>query len=376
MTDDAYVAELRKLFPVVERWTYLYNGGIHPCPTPVGDAMRAFLAQWEQGGRDAWPPARAAFNRLKERFASLIHARAEDIVVTESTTAGINLAAQILRPRADQNVVVTDLAFMSNTYPWLVSHPGVDVRFVRSRNGRVHLDDVAPMMDENTAALHICAVTVGSGFRYDLSAVHALTKANDVPLLVDGAQALGLVDIDVVDPSIDFLVGTAGKWLMGPAGVGFLYVGDRFKGSTPPAAGWFAAANQGDWDLEHPVLFEEATRFQGGMPNLIGVVGALAALELHERIGREFIAERVAALTSHALGGLEEIGVDLWTPRPAGERAGIVFFRDSRHDELYAKLREARIYCGHFLGGIRIEPHFYNTLGEIDSFLKVVRAHV
>jgi len=98
------------------------------------------------------------------------------------------------------------------------------------------------------------------------------------------------------------------------------------------------------------------------MPNLIGVVGALAALGLHERIGREFIAERVAALTSHALGGLEEIGVDLWTPRPAGERAGIVLFRDSRHDELYAKLQEARIYCGHFLGGIRI--------------VKVVRDHV
>ena len=53
-----------------------------------------------------------------------------------------------------------------------------------------------------------------------------------------------------------------------------------------------------------------------------------------------------------------------------------MLFRDSRHDELYAKLQEARIYCGHFLGGIRIEPHFYNTLGEIDSFLKVVRAHV
>jgi selenocysteine lyase/cysteine desulfurase len=112
------------------------------------------------------------------------------------------------------------------------------------------------------------------------------------------------------------------------------------------------------------------------MPNLIGAVGALAALELHDRIGREFIARRVAELTSHAITGLDEIGVDLWTPRPARERAGIVFFRDSRHDELYAKLQEARIYSGHFLGGIRIEPHFYNTLAEIDSFLKVVRAHV
>lgn len=98
MNDDTYVAELRMLFPVTERWTYLYNGSIHPCPLPVGDAMRAFLDDWTTGGRDAWPRAYEALGLLKEKFARLIDAQAGNIVITESTTAGINLAAQILKP--------------------------------------------------------------------------------------------------------------------------------------------------------------------------------------------------------------------------------------------------------------------------------------
>ncbi len=376
MSDEAYVAELRNLFPVVEHWTYLYNGGIHPCPRPVGDAMRSFLYQWEEGGRDAWPSAYEAFSRLKEKFAELIHASASNIVITESTTAGINLAAQILSPQPGQNVVVTDLAFMSDTYPWLVSHAAAELRFVKSRDGKIYLEDLEPLIDEYTAVLTICAVTVGSGFRIDLSEVHTITSKYNVPLLVDAAQALGLIDIDVNDPLLDFLVCTAGKWLMGPTGVGFLYVGERFLNATPPAVGWLSAANRNEWDVYHCQLHQDAMRFQGGMPNLIGVVGALAGLELLEQIGRDFVERRVRDLTSYAIEGLQEIGVKIWTPRADHERAGIVFFCDPRYQDLYEKLKNARIYCGSFLCGIRIDPNFYNTFEEIDKFLSVVRSHV
>lgn len=211
MSDQAYVAELRELFPVVQHWTYLYNGGIHPCPRPVGDAMRSFLARWEEGGRDAWPPAFEAFGKLKGKFASLIHAHARNVVITESTTASIHLAAQILRPEAGQNVVVTDLTFMSDAYAWIVSHAAAEVRFARSREGKVYMQDLEPLVDQHTAALHICAVTVGSGFRFNLPDVYAIARRHDVPLLVDAAQALGVVDVNVSDPPIDFLAGTASK---------------------------------------------------------------------------------------------------------------------------------------------------------------------
>ncbi|MSU69476.1 MAG: aminotransferase class V-fold PLP-dependent enzyme [Opitutaceae bacterium] len=376
MSDEANVQELRKLFPIVGHWTYLYNGSIHPCARPVGDAMRGFLEQWQHGGEAAFFPAYEAFGRLKEKFARLIHASARNIVITESTTAAINLAAQIIRPGAGQNIVVNDLDFMTDTYPWLVCHSSAEIRFVESRGGKVHLDDLARQVDERTAVVSLCAVTVGSGYRFDLRAVQAITRRHQIPLLVDGAQATGLVDLNVNDPPLDFLATTASKWLMGPAGVGFLYIADRHLGATPPAAGWLSAANVGDWDVRQCQLHDDATRFQGGMPNLVGVIGALAGLELLEQIGREFIERRVRKLTTYLLEQLEKIGVAIWTPRPDHERAGIVFFRPPDPAKLHAELKAARIYCGMFQGGIRADPNFYNTLEELDKFLVIVRRHV
>ncbi len=376
MSDEGRVAELRELFPVVRHWTYLYNGSIHPCPRPVGDAMRAFLDRVQDGGEAAWPDAFEAFGRLREKFGRLIGSSARHIVITESTTAAIALAVRLIRPAPDQNVVLNDLDFMTDTYPWLVSHPGVEVRFARSQAGRVPTAALAELIDDRTAAVGLCAVTVGSGWRFPLREVHALTGPRRIPLLVDGAQAIGAVRLDVNDPPLDFLATTASKWLMGPTGLGFLCVSQRYLGATPPGAGRLAAANVGDWDVRHCRLHEDATRFQGGMPNLVGVVGALAALELLEQIGLDFIARRVRDLTTYLLEQLERIGVAILTPRADAERAGIVFFYTPGHDALHAKLRAARIYCGTFQGGIRLDPNFYNTFEELDKFLTVVRTHV
>jgi selenocysteine lyase/cysteine desulfurase len=274
-------------------------------------------------------------------------------------------------------VVVTDLAFMSSTYPWLVSQTAVeDLRFIESRDGKIDLEELAARVDANTAAVSICAVTVGSGYRFDLAAVHEITSRHDVPLIVDAAQALGLVHIDVNHPPLDFVACTASKWLMGPAGVGYRYVSDRHLHSPPPAVGWLAAANVGDWDVRHCELHQDAGRFQGGIPNFIGVVGAEAGLDLLEKIGRPFIERRVRELTMYLLEQLETIGVDIWTPRADQERAGIVFFRVPNHEALHTRLKEERIYCGAFLGGIRVDPNFYNTVEELDKFLAVVKAHV
>lgn len=377
MSDEKKVAELRKLFPVVDHWAYLYNGSIHACPQPVREAMESFIEEWQNGGEAAYFVGEEAFYRLREKFAALVKADAKNIVITESTTAAMNLAAQILQPRPDQNVVVTDLAFMTSTFMWMASRsaPG-QVRFVESRGGKIYLEDLAAKVDEKTVAINICAVTVGSGFRFNLHEVHAIAAKHDVPLLVDAAQALGVIDYDVNDPPQDFVASTASKWLMGPAGVGYLYVADRYLDATPPSAGWLSASNTGDWDVRTCKLHKDAMRFQGGIPNLVGVVGALAALELLEEIGVDFINRRVHELTTYAQGELDKIGVDVWTPRADDERAGITFFRTDGVEELHAKLKAERVYCGNFQGGIRFDCTFYNTYEEVDKLLGIVRAHM
>lgn len=219
-------------------------------------------------------------------------------------------------------------------------------------------------------------MTVGSGHRPDLRAIHIITSAQHTPLIVDGAQAVGVIPMDVRDPKMDFLACTASKWLFGPTGIGFLYVGDRFMHTTPPLAGWLAAENRSDWDLRHPVLYKDATRFQGGIPNLIGAAGALAGIHLVGQIGLEFIHQRVLALTEYLLEGLDAMKLDIWTPRGENEHAGIVFFRHLRAKALYEALKANRIYCGCFLGGIRLDCHVFNTFKELEITLDTIRTFV
>jgi len=373
MKDDQHIQELRDFFPVTKSWIYLYNGGINACPKPVGDAMRRFIEKWETDGRDAWPGAFEDFKQLKHAFGRLIGTDGERIVITESTTAGINTVAQIIQPRPEQNVVVTDLEYMSDTYPWIVSHPA-EVRFMPDRNGRIVENDLINYLDANTAVVCVSAVTVGSGYRVDLEKLHQVASKFDVPMLVDGAQAVGMVPIDVKKPGLDFLVATASKWLFGPAGVGFLYIGDRYIDATPPGAGWLAAENRNEWDLHNPKLFNNAMRFQGGIPNLIGAVGALAGIRLIEEIGLDFIQARVRYLTQFLLNELDNLGLEIWTPRGDHERAGIVFFRHPHAKALYEKLKEERIFTGCFLGGIRLDVHFFNTLEELEKTITVIKS--
>jgi selenocysteine lyase/cysteine desulfurase len=377
MTDEQTISDLRDLFPVVDHWTYLYNGSIHPLARPVVTAMNDFIDECAYGGEAAFHVGHERFLLLKDRLAQLLHTKSDNIVITDSTTAGLNLAAQILAPTPEQNVVLTDLAFMSNTYPWLASQAAIpDVRFVEQRAGRVALEDIKAQIDVHTACVSICAVTVGSGFRYDLEQLTSMTRAAGVPLIVDAAQALGIIDVDVGMTPVDFLAGTASKWLMGPTGVGYLYLADDYLGATPPNVGWMSASNVDEWDVRHCELHDSAGRFQGGIPNLVGIVGALAGVDLLNEIGRPFIERRVNELTQHLLDALTRLGVDIWTPLQAAERAGIVFFRIPEYREAHLELRSERIYCGSFLGGIRCDPNFYNTEEELDQFLVIIRRHV
>ena len=145
---------------------------------------------------------------------------------------------------------------------------------------------------------------------------------------------------------VDFLAGTASKWLMGPTGVGYLYLADDYLGATPPNVGWMSASNVDEWDVRHCELHDSAGRFQGGIPNLVGIVGALAGVDLLNEIGRPFIERRVNELTQYLLDALTRLGVDIWTPLQAAERAGIVFFRIPEYREAHLELRSERIYCG------------------------------
>ena len=370
---------LRALFPITQHWAYFLNGSVAPAAVPVQRAVEDFTRMWAENGQDSWPYGYALFGELKKRLARLAGASPDEIAITESTTVGLNMAAAVIDPPPGSNVVVNDLAWMSSTYSWLTRQQkaGLAVRFVRNRDGAIDLADLAAKVDERTAAINVCHVTVGSGFRFDLKAVAEIAHKAGAYLIVDVAQSAGAVPLDLHAAEVDFAAGTFSKWLMGPTGLGWFYVRqgliERF---APPAAGWLSVENVDAWDVYRPVLHHTAMRFQAGMPNLMGIAAANAGLGLLEGLGLPWVQQEIAARSAYLWEGLHEAGAQMWTPAEPERRGGFVFFRCPGHEALYERLMASRVYVGKFLGGIRADPSFYTSQEEMDKLIGMVREHI
>lgn len=372
------LASLRALFPITQHWAYFLNGSIAPASLPVQRAIEQFVRVWAENGQDCWPYGYALFGELKARVASLAGASPDEIAITENTTVGLNMAAAVIDPPAGSNVVVNDLAWMSSTYAWLTRQKGkLEVRFVQNREGAIDLEDLAAKVDERTAAINVCHVTVGSGFRFDLAAVAEIAHQMGAYLIVDVAQSAGAVPVDLRAAGVDFAAGTFSKWLMGPTGLGWLYVRrELIERLTPPVAGWLSVENVDAWDVYKPVLHPTAMRFQGGMPNLIGIAAANAGVKLLQELGLPWVHQEIAARAAYLWQGLREAGAQMWTPEEPQRRGGFVFFRCSGHEVLYERMMANKVYVGKFLGGIRVDPSFYTSYEELDKVIGMVREHV
>jgi selenocysteine lyase/cysteine desulfurase len=284
----------------------------------------------------------------------------------------VNLAINLLAPDPAGNVVTTDLEFMTDTYAVLGRSPAPELRVVESVGGEVPVEALAARIDERTQFVLISHVTVGSGFRHDLAAVGAVAAERGVPLVVDVAQSVGAIPVDLQGAGVAFAAGTCSKWLLGGAGVGFLYVHPDYQELAPVAPGWFAAANADDWDLLAPQFHSSAQRFQGGIPNILGLFAAAAGARIIQDITIETVSAAIGHLTEYLLDGLTPLGVDVWTPREPSKHAGLVFLRGVDDAALYAEARSANVVVGRFLSGIRIDPHFFNTTDELDVVLGLV----
>ncbi|MBI4026573.1 MAG: aminotransferase class V-fold PLP-dependent enzyme [Verrucomicrobia bacterium] len=366
------LAQLREMFPITREKIYLFNGNIIPCAAPVRQAMTIFLEEWTRTGDGCWASGLEAYVEAKRLFAELIHAAPETIVGIANTTTGINMAGLMIRPRSGQNIVVTELEHMSDVYPWLrFKRDGVEIRQVAARNGRIEMEDFARAVDDQTAAVSICHVTMGTGFRWDLAEACRIAHAHGARIVVDAAQAAGAVPIDVSRWGVDFLVTPTYKWLLGPLGAGFLYVCPELVAACdPPLPGWFGVANPSDNDLRHPCWHPTAHKFERGAPNMIGFVGAAAGLKLLREVGHKAVFDRTAQLAGYLFEGLSELGVTLCTPRNPAARAGIVAIQLPGQDRLWRQLEDSGIHIGNWLGCLRIDPACYNTEAELEELLK------
>ncbi|MEE9288796.1 MAG: aminotransferase class V-fold PLP-dependent enzyme, partial [Bacteroidota bacterium] len=291
----------------------------------------------------------------------------------------LNLLATGLKWKVGDRVLLNDMEFPANVYPFLnLKRLGVEIDFVRNRDGRLLLGDIERTITPRTRLLSISHVQFFHGSKVDLEALGVLCASKGIIFCVDAIQAAGVTPIEVHRMKIDFLACGGQKWLMAPQGIAFVYLTEELQSRLEPAyLGWTSIKDYfSDFFRYRLDLQQTAQRYENGALNFLGIAGLHASLSTLLEIGIENIERHVHSVTQHLIDGIRPLGLPLITPEEATARAGILTFRVPNGPALFETLQLNNIQTALREGCIRISPHFYNTIEEIDRTMEVVGANL
>lgn len=367
--------ELRALFPITERAIYLNHAAVSPPPITTTRAVESQLRDVSENGSINYRSWLAVKERTRRLLANLLGARPEQVAFMRNTSDGLSTVANGMKWRAGDNIVTFQREFPSNIYPWLRIRDtlGVELRMCEEREGRVDLQGLAELIDENTRLVAISHVQYASGFRSDLERLSRLARQRDALLVVDVIQSVGVIPVNVQAEQIDVAAGACHKWLLASEGIGYLYLSDRARERIEPTlVGWVSVPNPEDYSNFEQGWNRDALSWETGTTATALIHGLEASIDLLTTAGTQKIAAYLEGLTDHLCDRLKTSDYKVVSSRLAGEKSQIVCIRHRgalTPMDLYIHLRDRNIITAPRGDRLRIAPHLYNTRGEIDELI-------
>lgn len=381
--EETGAQELRQLFfPITRHADYLNHAANGPLPRPVARTMHEYIEDTSNYGNISYERWTMYEEGAHRRLASMINVRPDQVAMTASTGDGLMTIAHGLRWQAGDSIVTSECEFPGNVYPWLnLAEQGVETRFVKMREYRIPVEDVLAKITERTRLVSLGLVEFSTGYRNDIAPIARYCHERGILCGIDAMQALGALEIDARELDVDFLAAASHKWLLCPQITGILYLSDTMLERLQPARrSWLSVETPFDFFNYSQPLKKGASRFEHSTPNRMPIVALDASLGMFESIdgGMAAVEACILGLTAHAVAGLERLGYPVVSPQGQGERSGIVCFspHPSRPDmipqHIVDELANRHIYAAARGTVIRISPHFYNTIEEINTLLNAL----
>lgn len=360
---------------------YFDHAALSPLPLSTCERIREFAAHACEVGNIHWLAWLREAEEARAAAAAMIGASPDEIAFAPNTTWGINVVSEGLDWHEGDNVVTLADEFPTNLYPWLhLESRGVECRRVRTDNGAIDYGELAAACDSRTRVVSVSWVGYQTGYRLDLDDVGEIAHAAGALLNVDAIQGLGVFPIDVAQSPIDFLATGGQKWLLGPEGIGFMYVRrEHLDKLRPTMVGWNSVAEPFDYTNIDLTFKPAASRFSGGGWNMIGALAMGQSLRLLNAVGAHVISERVLEYTDLACERLASAGAVVVSNRDqrhrgGQQRSGIVFFELPGRDpiEFRKQCLERDIVLSCRSGKLRISPHAYNSEDDLQRLLDAI----
>lgn len=387
------LSRFRSEFPALKDKIFLDAACVSILPARAGQAISDFTAQLIDPSACGATEHHIWMDEQREQarpsLATMLGTDTNHVALIESTTHGLNIAAQSIPWSRGDEIVMCDLEFLQVAIPFvkLAETAGVKPVFVNHKDGIADVEMFSNASSSRTKAIVVSSTQWSNGYRIDLCGLAELARSVGAWLVVDGIQQAGAVPIDL--DGIDFLIAGGHKWLNAPMGTGFLYLSDRVLNELEPASWGYLALDTPDGGWGNYFTTPEITPDRkytfprtakcfeiGGTSNYPGAVALGQSVELLNECGINDAAENIWQLGDHLIEGLKMLGVNLQTPFGRENRAGIISYSTAS--------RKRDIACLDFLldrniwvaqrytsntGGIRVSIHYFNNQDDIDQLL-------
>ena len=401
------IEKIREDFPILKRkvsggksLVYLDNAATTQKPLAVINAIHDYYMNYNSNIHRAVhqlaEEATLEFEKTREKVAEFINARStEEIVFTRNATEAINLVAYSwgrTNVKKEDRIVITELEHHSNIVPWqiLTSEKGAKLDYVGTDdNGYLKLQEYMNYLESSKKKkVKLVSVSHMSNVLGTIVPVNDMIKMSHekgIPVLIDAAQSVPHMPVDVQKMDCDFMAFSAHK-MLGPTGVGILYVKKEILEKMPPFIGG------GDMIKEvhkYETRYNDLPyKFEGGTPNIADVIGFAAAIDYLNKLGMDKVREHEVELTEYALDIITKVkGVTLYGPRNTKDRGGVISFNigDIHPHDLATIMNDhgVAIRSGHHCAQVLMERldvaatsrasfYIYNTKEEIDIFVSAL----
>ncbi|MBT4535249.1 MAG: aminotransferase class V-fold PLP-dependent enzyme [Nitrosopumilus sp.] len=363
---------------------YLNNASVSLMPIQSIEAMKEFLISYNSLGPDSKDSESFVIeklNNVRKIIAKIISCQPDEVVLTQSTTDGINFVANGLSFDNKSNIIIRGMnhEHHSNFYPWIKLKDKLSVRHIPiDKNGFFELDDLKSNIDENTKLVSLSHALYNTGSILPIAKISKILN-NTIPFFIDSAQTIGCIgDHDVSKLNCNFMSFNGSKWLCGPMGTGLFYCNRKSSELLEPQTiGGESAIINNDKNL---IFKDLPDKFQTGFRNYVGIVGLESSAKYLLNFGMQNIRKKNQYLSNLFREELEKIPkIILYGPEDPNERTSIVSFNIEGLDaqKIVDKLEKQNIILAvrEIMEKkiVRVSPHFFNTVSEMLQVIDVIK---
>jgi cysteine desulfurase/selenocysteine lyase len=373
----------RDEFPWAARGDRVYLDHASTGPLPV--RTQRTLETWRQRRGEPWRISDEmefeVMDLARTLAARLVGATTEEIALTPNTSHGINIASRCLPLRAGDVVLSPDREFPANVYPWMaLAREGIVYeRIPCTTQGLPDESAILAALDRPAVkVLTLSWVSFATGYTFDLEAVGRACRERGIYFVVDAIQGVGARALDVHAAQIDILACGGQKWLLSPWGTGFAYVRSELARELEPRqVGWLAVRRSTDFNrlVDYDLSWhDDARRFEVGTLPYQELAAFCTSVEMLHETGVRCIAAHVAGLTDAMITRIRSAGMSVVTPEDAARRAGILTVRPKHPQRAGERLARGGIVCALREGAVRLSPHLYSTIEDVNRAVDVLIA--